>query len=254
MSKTVDQQPGALQGTPGTGVARLTNVGLALGAMKQIIAATPQMPRIAALSGPAGYGKTQAAIYMAHPMGMNAAFVQLRPFETMKSLAALLLTELDVRWKPHWPVATMFDAICERLQQVGRPLVIDEVDHIAETKSIDFIRAVHDKCATPIFLIGEERLQAKLLSRHERFHDRVLVWVNAVAADASDTRALAAHYAPALKWADGAVEALLTKTHGVARRITTEVERLKEDARRHGVDTVTPDLVGVAAKGGRRGA
>lgn len=241
-------QPGA----GGTGVAKITNVGLALGAMKQVMAATPQMPRIAALSGPAGYGKTQAAAYMAHPLGMNAAFIQLRPFETMKSLAQLLLTELDVRWKAHWPVGTMFDAICERLQMMNRPLVIDEVDHIAEKSAIDFVRAIHDKCATPIFLIGEERLQSKLLARHERFHDRVLVWVNAVPADESDARVLAAHYAPALKWADGAIQALLAKTHGVARRITTEVERLKEDSRRHGTDTVTPEMVGAALKGGRR--
>lgn len=247
MSKATEQAT-----TGGTGVAKLTNVGLALAAMRQIMAATPQMPRMAVLSGPAGYGKTQAAAYMAHPLGMNACFVQLRPFETMKSLAQLLLTELDVRWKPSWSVGVMFDAICERLQMMNRPLVIDELDHIAETKSVDFIRAIHDKCATPIFLIGEERLQTKLLSRHERFHDRVLVWAHAVPCDDSDARMLASHYAPSLKWAEGAVNALLARTHGVARRITTEVERLKEDARRHGVDTVTPEMVGIAPKGGRR--
>ncbi len=236
----------------GTGVAKITNVALALSAMKQIMAATPQMPRMAVLSGPPGYGKTQAAAYMAHPMGMNACFVQLRPFETMKSLAQLLLTELDVRWKSHWPVGTMFDTICERLQMMNRPLVIDELDHIAEKTAVDFLRAIHDKCATPIFMIGEERLQAKLLTRHERFHDRVLVWVNAMPADETDARLLAQHYAPDLKWADGSLAGLVAKTHGVARRITTEVERLKEEARRHGVDTVTLDMVGTAAKGGRR--
>jgi DNA transposition AAA+ family ATPase len=235
------------------GVAKLTNVGLALAAMKQIMAATPQMPRMAVLSGPAGYGKTQAATYLAHPMGMNACFVQLRPFETMKSLAQLLLTELDVRWKSHWSVGQMFDAICERLQSMNRPLVIDELDHIAEKSCIDFVRAIHDKCATPIFLIGEERLQHKLLAKHERFHDRVLVWVNAVACDESDAQLLAAHNAPQLKWADGAMNALVAKTHGVARKITVEVERLKEQARRSGTDTITPEMVGgVVRKGGAR--
>lgn len=244
----------ATPGTGGsaTGVAKITNVGLALGAMKQIMAATPQMPRMACFSGQAGLGKTQAAAFIAHPAGMNAAFVQLRPFETMKSLAQLLLTELDVRWKAHWSVGTMFDAICERLMIMQRPLVIDEVDHIAEKSAIDFVRAIHDKCATPIFLIGEQHLQSKLLARHERFHDRVLVWVNAVPADEADARLLAAHYAPGLKWADGAIGALLARTGGVARRITTEVERLKEDARRQGVDTVTPDMVGLVQKGARR--
>lgn len=238
--------------TTAAGVAKTTNVALALAAMKQIMAATPQMPRMAVLSGQPGLGKTQAAAFLAHPMGMNACYVQLHPFETMKSLAQLLLKELDVRWKSHWSVATMFDAICERLQMMDRPLVIDEVDYIAEKNAVDFLRAIHDKCGIPIFLIGEERLQAKLLARHERFHDRVLVWVNAMPADDADARLLAQHYAPHLKWAEGTLQGLVTKTHGVARRITTEIERLKEEARRQAVDTITLDMVGTAAKGGRR--
>jgi hypothetical protein len=247
MSTKATEQPGA-----GTGVAKLTNVGLALQAMKQVQAATAQMPRIAVLSGAAGLGKTQAAAYMAHPMGVNAVFVQLRPFETMKSLAQLLLTELDVRWKSQWSVGVMFEAICERLSMMQRPLVIDEFDHIAETKCVDFIRAIHDKCATPIFLIGEERLQQKLLSRHERFHDRVLVWAPAVPCDVDDAAALARHYVPALAWETGAYQALVTRTQGVARRITTELERIKEDCKRKGLDAVTVEIVGAAVKGARR--
>lgn len=240
------------QSTGGTGVAKLTNVGLALQAMKQVQAASAQMPRIAVLSGAPGFGKTQAAAYMAHPMNINAVFVQLRPFETMKSLAQLMLAELDVRWKSQWSVGVMFEAICERLSMMQRPLVIDEFDHIAETKCVDFIRAIHDKCATPIFLIGEERLQQKLLSRHERFHDRVLVWASAVPCDIDDAAALAKHYAPGLAWGTGTYEALVARTQGVARKITTEIERIKEDCKRKGLDAVTVDIVGAAVRGARR--
>lgn len=236
----------------GTGVAKLTNVGLALSAMKQIQQASTQMPRIAVLSGPAGLGKTQAAAYMAHPMGVNAVFIQLRPFETMKSLAQLMLTELDVRWKSQWSVGQMFEAICERVSVMQRPLVIDEFDHIAETKCVDFIRAIHDKCAAPIFLIGEERLQQKLLSRHERFHDRVLVWAPALPCDANDAAALAKHYVPALTWETGALDALVARTQGVARRITTELERIKEECKRKGLTAVSAEVVGQAPKGARR--
>lgn len=244
MAKPMDQQ------IAGAGVARLTNVGLALTAMKQIKAATPQMPRIAVLSGPPGYGKSQAAMFMAHPLGENAHFVQLRMFETTKSLAELLLTELDVRFKNNWNTAAKFDAICERLQLTQRALVIDEVDHIAEKNSVEFIRAIHDQCATPIFLIGEQTLQKKLLTRHERFHDRVLTWANAVPCDLDDTEKLAKHYSPALKWTPEALQSLVSRTAGVARRITTEIERVKEECRRKGLDTVTADMV-VGRNGGR---
>lgn len=238
MTKAFDQK------IAGAGVAKLANVGLALTAMKQILAATPQMPRIAVLSGPAGYGKSQAAIYLTHPLSTNAAFVQLRMFDTTKTMAQLILTELDVRWKPQWVTAQLFDAICERLLVLNRPLVIDEFDHIAEKNCVDFIRAIHDQCATPIFLIGEERLQQKLLSRHERFHDRVLTWARAIPCDADDAAALTMHYAPGLAWEAGAVEALVRATGGVARRITTEIERIKEEAKRRGVSGITADMVG----------
>lgn len=146
----------------------------------------------------------------------------------------------------------MFDAICEQLIRYGRPLVIDEVDHIAEKASIDFIRAIHDQVSTPIFLIGEERLQHKLLSRHERFHDRVLVWAHAVPCDADDARKLAMHYAPELAWGDGTHQALAERTQGVARRITTEIERIREHCRRTGATTVTADMVGGPAGKGRK--
>lgn len=245
-TKATDQTGG------NAGVAKLTNVALAMQAMKQVQAATSQMPRMAVLSGAPGLGKTQAASYMAHPMGMNAVFIQLRPFETMKSLAQLLLTELDVRCKSAWSVGTMFEAICDRISLMNRPLVIDEFDHIAETKCVDFIRAIHDKCAAPIFMIGEERLQQKLLSRHERFHDRVLVWASAVPCDVDDAALLARHYVPQLSWEAGALQALVARTAGVARRITTELERIKEDCKRKGVDAVTTEIVGAAMKGGRR--
>lgn len=237
MGKLMDQQ------IAGSGVAKLTNVGLAMAAAKQIQAATAQMPRIAVLSGPPGYGKSQAAMFMAHPLGMDAAFVQLRMFDTVKSIAELLLTELDVRFKPSWNTAAKFDAICERLSTIQRLLVIDEFDHIAEKHSVDFIRAIHDQCGTPIFLIGEERLQRTLLQRHERFHDRVLVWAHAVPCDEDDAMQLARHYASGLKWETGAMRALVSRTAGVARRITTEIERLKEECKRKALDTVTLGMV-----------
>jgi hypothetical protein len=38
----------------------------------------------------------------------------------------------------------------------------------------------------------------------------------------------------------------------VARRITTELERIKEDCKRKGLDGVTVEIVGAAVKGARR--
>ena len=50
----------------------------------------------------------------------------------------------------------------------------------------------------------------------------------------------------------GALAALVTKTGGVARRISTELERLKEQCKRAGADSVTVDMVGAPTRGVRR--
>lgn len=238
MSKLTDSQ------TAGTGAAKLAVLGQAIQGMRQIRKATPQMPRIAVLSGPPGYGKSQAAAHMCHPMTENAVYISLLMFDTTRSIAERLLKELDVRFKASWTTATKFEAICQRLMDTGRPLVVDEFDHVAEKTSVDFFRAIHDQASAPIFLIGEQDLQHKLQRHHERFHDRVLTWVNAAPCDVDDTRALTRHYAPALKWNDAAVEALQRKANGVARRITTEIERIKEVCKQRAVVDVLPEYVG----------
>eukprot|EP00952_Eustigmatos_sp_NYUAD-ZCMA_P005292 23148-Eustigmatos_ZCMA.PRE.1 len=61
--------------------------------MKQIVAATPQMPRIAVLSGPPGLGKSQAAMHLAHPLDDGAAGAD----RAGRALEAVLVHGPDVR-------------------------------------------------------------------------------------------------------------------------------------------------------------
>lgn len=254
MMTTTNQQTSP-SGHPGQPVAKLTNVGFAIEALSQITNVEDLgAPHMAVLFGPPGYGKTQAAMFLSHPQGRNAIFVAVRMFDTTKTLAQLLALELGVATKNGWSVAQYYEAIIKRLQYLNRPLVIDEVDYIAEKSTIDFIRTIHDNTTVPIFLIGEQDLKRKLLSRHERFHDRVLVWREAVACDATDTRKLAAHHAPDLVCSPEVIEALVLKTGGVARRLYNELKALREECKKQATDTPTAAMVGRASRnaGGAR--
>jgi len=219
---------------PERGQAATQTVSVAANAMETVINSTEGMPAIAALSGAPGLGKTSAAVFLCHPATYNAVYVSCRSFETTKSLALMLLKELGVAAKTHWPVSTAFDHICEALINGERPLVVDEVDYISEKTAINFLRDIHDIARTPLFLIGEEHLKQKLLNHHERFHDRVLVWGKAMPADGSDLDKLIKHYAPALAFEADAKKHLLQATSGVARRIVTALNALREAALRSG--------------------
>lgn len=238
----------------GLRVAKLANVGLALEAMNQISNIKDiGAPHMAVLSGPPGFGKTQAAVYLAHPLGKNAVFISIRMFDTTKTLAQMLALELGVVTKSQWSIATLYEAIIQRLQQLGRPLVIDEVDYIAEKSTVDFIRTIHDNTTVPIFLIGEQDLKRKLLSRHERFHDRVVVWRDAVPCDAADVKKLAEFHQPGLVFSPEVITALVSKTNGVARRVFNELKALAEECKKRGTDAPTLDMLGTPGrKGGAR--
>lgn len=251
MTKPTDNQSDLFQ--PGQQVAKLTNVAFAIEAINQVTNVDDLgAPHMAVLFGPPGFGKTQAAMFLAHPQGRNAVFVSIRMFETTKTLAQLLCLELGIVIKSQWPVSMLYDQIVKRLQQLGRPLVLDEVDYIAEKSTIDFIRTIHDNTTVPIFLIGEQDLKRKLLSRHERFHDRVLVWKEAQPCDALDVKKLAAHHAGDLKLGPEVIDGLVAKTGGVARRVYNELKALREECKRAGTDTPTLAMLGTRSGKGAR--
>lgn len=251
MTKEANNQNDMFQ--PGQQVAKLTNVAFAIEAINQVTDVDDLgAPHMAVLYGPPGYGKTQAAMYLAHPQGRNAVFVAIRMFDTTKTLAQLLCLELGIATKSQWPVSVLYENIVKRLQQLGRPLVLDEVDYIAEKSTIDFIRTIHDNTTVPIFLIGEQDLKRKLLSRHERFHDRVLVWKEAAPCDAHDVKKLAAHHAPDLTFTPDVIDALVGKTAGVARRVYNELKALREECKRAGTTAPTVAMLGMRTGKGAR--
>ncbi|MDO8776587.1 MAG: ATP-binding protein [Burkholderiaceae bacterium] len=250
MTKATDNQTELFQA--GQQVAKLTNVAFAIEAINQVTDVEDLgAPHMAVLYGPPGYGKTQAAMYLAHPQGRDAVFVSIRMFDTTKTLAQLLCQELNIQTKSQWPVSVMYEHIVRRLQQLGRPLVLDEVDYIAEKSTIDFIRTIHDNTTVPIFLIGEQDLKRKLMSRHERFHDRVLVWKEAQPCDAHDVKKLAAHHASDLTFTPDVIDTLVTKTGGVARRVYNELKALREECKRAATTTPTVAMLGRVGKGAR---
>jgi DNA transposition AAA+ family ATPase len=227
--------------------APLTNIQLGSQALERAMHSAPNLPRMVVVNGPSGLGKTMMSTYCANKF--DGICVECRSFETAKSLMLSILKEAGI--VPARTLAEMLDQIVEELRASRRPLIVDEVDHIVETKALQLIRDIHDAAQCAVLLIGEEHLPKKL-TRTERFHNRVLVWQPASFASERDTQQLARFYAPVDdKRADSIIEDdLLKRVHkdsrAVVRRICVNIDAVREFAAAHGLKRV-----GVAEWGDR---
>jgi hypothetical protein len=213
--------------------APLSNVLLAASVMERLQNSSPSLPRMASLYGNSGLGKTMAAAYVRNKY--NGVYVECRSFFTKKTFMEALCRELGLR--PGRTIGESFDAIVEELHASNRPLLVDEVDHVVETKILEIIRDIHDASRTPIMLIGEEQLPRKL-TRAERFHNRVLVWQPAQPATDKDAALLAKFYCPGVEIADDLLKRIHERSRAVARRICVNLDMVRDVATKEGLQRV----------------
>ena len=205
------------------GKAPLANVGLTLGALTGAMHRPAHLPGIVVLYGPSGLGKSTAAcIAMSQ---LRAYYVQAKSSWTRKAVYQSILKVMGI--VPAKTVYEMEAQVTEQLAASGRPLIIDECDHLVAKGSIEIVRDIYQGSNAPILLIGEEHLPHSL-TRWERIHNRVLEWVPAQYADLDDARALRDLYCKRVSVADDLLEHIHSQSKGIARRICVNIERAEQ--------------------------
>lgn len=205
------------------GKAPLANVGLTLGALAGAMNRPAHLPGIVVLYGPSGLGKSTAAcIAMAQ---LRAYYVQAKSSWTRKAVYQSILKVMCI--VPAKTIYEMEEQVTEQLAASGRPLIIDECDHLVAKGSIEIVRDIYQGSNAPILLIGEEHLPSNL-ARWERIHNRVLEWVPAQYADLDDARALRDLYCAKVSVGDDLLEHIHSQSKGVARRICVNLERVQQ--------------------------
>ena len=194
--------------------APLTNVGLCTEALERAMSRSWHLPGMISFYGPSGWGKTSAAAYSAHQH--QAYYVECKSSWTKKALLIAMLTEMGVM--PATTVYQMTDQIAEQLVLSGRPLIIDEFDHIVQKNAVEIVRDVYESSNAPILLIGEERLEGNL-RRWERFHNRILDWIPAQPASLRDAQHLRGLYCTRSHIEDDLLVRIVEISKGAARRI-----------------------------------
>lgn len=206
-------------------VAPLRNVSLCRGALESALRRPGHLPGLVAFSGPSGYGKSTAAAYVANRY--RAYYVECKSTWTKKYLLLSILTEMGIT--PDKTIPEMTAQISEQLVLSGRPLIIDEMDHIVHKKAVEVIRDIYEGSNAAILLIGEEAMP-KRLRQWERFHNRMLRWVQAQPSDLDDSRALANLYCRDVEIADELLQRIVEVSRGVARRICINIELVRQEA------------------------
>ncbi|WP_026441121.1 MULTISPECIES: AAA family ATPase [Acinetobacter] len=211
-------------------IAQIRNISQCYEAVKRTMERNPLLPGISAFYGPSGFGKSTAANFVATKT--NAFYVQVKSTYTKKAFLQALLREMSIPYPA--TLSEMMELATSELAKSGRPLIIDEFDHLVQGNKVEIIRDLYEGSQGTFLIIGEEML-ARKLEKWERFHGRILNWVPALPADINDVTLLASIYAPKIEIDEPVLEQLLAQVRGSTRRVSTNLEMLNEKALEAGV-------------------
>ena len=219
--------------TPASTFASLKNVALALKVLDHLVNRAPNLPGMGVLYGPSGYGKSVAVSNAA--TRYRAVYVECRSYFTKKSLLLSILDEMGVRHGK--TIYEMVAQIAEQLVLSQRPMIIDEMDHIADRNLVELVRDIYEVSNAPILMVGEEKFPSKL-KRWERFHNRILDWQPAEPTDLDDAKKLAKLYSPDVAIAEDVLARIVEVSRGVTRRVCVNIETVRQEARKSGDNAV----------------
>lgn len=215
------------------GIAETANLGLCDVALERAIDRTGSLPGMVCLYGPSGFGKSVAATHVA--CRRRAYYVQAKSVWTKKHTLMAILHEMGMQ--PGKTIPEMLDQAAEELAVSGRPLIIDEMDHLVDKKAVELIRDLYESSQAAILLIGEEQLPNKL-KKWERFHGRVLGWVPAQPVTLEDAWKLAPLYAPAVDISEDLLAHLVDISGGSVRRVAVNLELINDTSAATGASRV----------------
>ncbi len=206
-------------------IAPLKNVSLCTLALERAMGRKQHLPGIVEFHGPSGFGKTFAASFAMNEY--NAVLIEAKSTWTRKAILVNVARELGIA--PGHTMYEITEQVSERLALSGRPLIVDEMDHIVNQGAVEVIRDIYEGSHAPVLLIGEENLPRKL-QQWERFHGRILDFIAAAPADMEDARILAEFYCPKIELSDDLLASLAEAAAGSIRRICVNLALIEETA------------------------
>src|SRR5574344_1213858 len=125
--------------------------------------------KIGLIYGEAGLGKTKTALYLS--IKFDAIYIRATNSMTPKWLLEEIAKELDEI--PRFYTADIFRQCVNALKSKPQMIFVDEVDYLlADFRTIETLRDLHDETGVPIVLVGMKLAKHKL-KRHTHLFDRI---------------------------------------------------------------------------------
>lgn len=215
-------------------VAPLANVSLCASAVERALNRPSHLPGMVCMHGPAGWGKSKAATFVA--LKHKGYYIQCQETWTNRAILHYILQTMGI--PPRQRVWEMAEQVCEQLAKSGRPLIVDELDKLVKKKSVELVRDLYEGSGAVVLLIGEQGIYDKL-GRWERFHRRIVEWVQAVPADIADCGHLQRLYHPEVSIEKDLLERIAEVSAGSAGRVCLNLAAVAKFAADTGLDTVS---------------
>lgn len=219
--------------------APLTNVSLCMQTLERAMNRSQHLPGMVCFCGPSGFGKSFSASYASNEL--KAYYIECKSSWTKKSLLEALAKEMGMM--PENTIPKLTDQVAEQLVLSKRPLIIDEVDHLVDKKSVEIIRDIYESSQAAILLIGEEFMPNKL-KKWERFHGRILDFVRAQPTSFNDAKALCQMYSGGVEITDDLLKEIHRIAQGSARRLCVNVDKVREVAMTQGLESMNKESWG----------
>ncbi|WP_175895725.1 AAA family ATPase [Burkholderia cepacia] len=220
-------------------IAPIANIGMCDIAIERAVSRSANLPGLVCFYGPSGWGKSMAANYVSNTR--RARYVQAKSAWTKKHFMKAILFEMGIR--PAATIPEMVDQAAEELAASGRPLVIDEMDHLVNRRAVDLVRDLYESSQAPILMIGEEGLPHKL-KEWKQTHGRVLAWVAAEPVTLEDAYKLRPLYCPSVQVAEDLLQKLVEVSNGSVRNVCVNLDGIQEQAMVLGLDVIDLDTWG----------
>jgi len=183
--------------------------------------------------GPPGTGKTDVGQW--YSAENDVPYIRSRKVSSQRSLLAIIVNELGLA--PAFRSDDLFQQIVEELIERPTPIIIDEVDYLLKSGTVEVLRDINDMTNTPIIMMGMEHVHKKLrLYRH--LYDRFTSVVRFELFDKQEIANLAAQTCSA-KLSDCAVEFIERLGQGKLRLTMTWFTRAEQLSKRNGLDQIT---------------